>query len=121
MDALTAEAKTKMNQTMVEPLFPFPVFPSTPDGRLPRASLRRTFPPRNLGGKFAFGLDFTTPNVFAYGANVIAESLRVICAVAVDFPNNRIFHNLLPMRLHSEQTATYTTRKTSAGAATRLS
>jgi hypothetical protein len=25
--------------------------------------------------------------------NVIIESLRVICAVAVDFTNNRIFHN----------------------------
>jgi hypothetical protein len=46
-----------------------------------------------FGGKFASRLDFGTANIFADGANVVVEPLGVICAMQVDFPNNRVFHN----------------------------
>ena len=52
-----------------------------------------TFAHRRMGGKPAAGFGFATANIFADGVNVVVKPLGVICAVAVDCPNNRIFHN----------------------------
>ena len=50
-------------------------------------------PPWDRGGKFASRLDFATANVIADGVNVVVKALGVFSAVAVDFLNNRVFHN----------------------------
>lgn len=48
---------------------------------------------RISGGKFATRLSFEAADVFADGMDVVVELFCVICAVTVDFLNNRVFHN----------------------------
>jgi hypothetical protein len=47
---------------------------------------------RVFGGELALGIPLLAANIFPNAAHVIVKSLRIVCAVAVNFLNNRVFH-----------------------------